>query len=83
MITSDGVPRRGRDEPLARALERQRLAHRQHRLQLVVRLLRERAELHTAAHGSAPKPLSDAIRGFAMEMADVRGRLRDLDGRRS
>jgi hypothetical protein len=60
--------------------ERQRLAQREQRLHSVVTLLRERRADY-AARGGAPRPLTEAIHGFAQELGTVRSRLAGLEAR--
>lgn len=56
-------------------LERDRLAHRAARLELVVAALRARARDHAEMAGAAPAPLTHALSDFHRELAAVRARL--------
>lgn len=73
--------RHGNAETLAAALERRRLKHRSHRIELVLR------ELHSHRLGSeaeiGPRPqLERAIRDFQGLLDEVRARLETLDRQR-
>jgi hypothetical protein len=56
-------------------LERTRLRHREHRIELVLRALQDRALYR---HDEAPGPLRNAIADFRAELHRVRGRLSEL-----
>ena len=57
----------------------ERLAARGLRLELVMRMLCERAEARRRSGAAVPPPLSAAVDGFAAELRDVRARLRRLE----
>ena len=62
-------------------LDRTRLQHRSRRLQLVLTVLRERADVQ-ARHGEVAPPLQQAIAGFGNELASVREQLLRIDDAR-
>jgi len=57
---------------IGRDLAEIRLRHRERRVSQVVRELRARVEAHTSRGEAAPRPLSQALEGFADELAAVR-----------
>ena len=63
------------DRSLAVRLERDRLKRREHRLDLVVRELRARAQSKREQHGRVPAPLGTALAEFQAELRAVRSRL--------
>jgi hypothetical protein len=62
-------------------LERQRLEHRAHRIEHVLRALRERSVHRRTPSGGVPRPLTEAIAGFDVELRRVRRRLEAMPGR--
>ncbi|WP_259314082.1 hypothetical protein [Capillimicrobium parvum] len=57
---------------IGRGLAEDRLRHREHRIGQVMRELRARADAHVARGDSVPRPLNQALEGFATELAQVR-----------
>ena len=58
-------------------LERDRLAHRINRMELVLRALKDRATLRSEG-GDVPAPLREAIRDFSTELHALRGRFAEM-----
>jgi hypothetical protein len=65
--------------PTAPTLERRRLEHRAGRIAHVIAALEDRVLYRETHHGTAPKPLKQAIGDFRLELARIRHRLRDLE----
>lgn len=63
----------------ASTLERRRLEHRAGRVAHVIAALGDRVLYGEAHHGTAPKPLKQAIGDFRLELARIRRHLRDLE----
>jgi hypothetical protein len=59
-------------------LERQRLEHREQRIERVLAALHDRAVYRGATSGEPPRPLRHAIADFARELQRTRHRLTDL-----
>jgi hypothetical protein len=68
------------EDTIALQLERDRLAHRLRRIELVTASLRERAVYRHTALGKTPAPLRDAIKTFELECEELHRRLRGIRG---
>jgi hypothetical protein len=60
---------------LGAKLERERLQHKERRLESVVRELHQRAEARRRQAGFVPAPLGHALRDFELELRSLRERL--------
>ena len=63
---------------IATHLERDRLAHRARRIELVLAALKERAVYRSGPGGRTPAPLERAIADFGIELRRLRRRLAEL-----
>jgi hypothetical protein len=59
-------------------LERQRLRHREQRMERVLSALHDRAVYRHAVSGETPRPLRQAIAEFGRELNHVRRRLAEV-----
>jgi hypothetical protein len=68
----------GHEPTIATHLERDRLAYRAHRMELVLAALRDRAVYRAVADGKPPAALERAIADFGLELHKLRCRLAEL-----
>jgi hypothetical protein len=72
----------GADPSIGRELAEDRLRRRERRIGQVMRELRTRADAHVAHGDPVPRPLNQALEGFAGELARLRRALGTRGGAR-